>query len=187
MSILDRYGMIRVSCINIDRKILPQDTDLPTDRLIGFAPLVTATDTFDYEARSHYLLNLHVSDGKGITGYDDPATDNTVRVKVNITDAEEADVGSGPAGLKLIPSATRLKVGETVNIRAVLGDLPKGAANPSLRWIVEDPRHHSRSFRIQSGLLLCLHLRHAGNSGLQCRGSLPRQRFPLQHPRYGEC
>ena len=101
--------------------------------------IVAATNTLDHEVRPQYLLTLHVSDGKGITGYADPALDNPVWVKINVTDVDEVDVGSSALGLKLIPSATGLKMGETVSIRAVIGDLPAGATNPVLRWIVEDP------------------------------------------------
>ncbi len=117
---------------------LSGDTD-SNGRFTRPPTIVAATNTLDHEVRPQYLLTLHVSDGKGITGYADPALDNPVWVKINVTDVDEVDVGSSALGLKLIPSATGLKMGETVSIRAVIGDLPAGATNPVLRWIVEDP------------------------------------------------
>ena len=105
-------------------------TDPPT--------IVTAANSLDHEARPHHFLTLHVGDGKGITGYADPALDNAVRVKVNVADVDEVDLGQH-GGVRLIPSATSLKVGETVSIRAAIGDLTAGRTNPIVRWNVEDP------------------------------------------------
>ncbi|MDE2940428.1 MAG: cadherin repeat domain-containing protein [Chloroflexota bacterium] len=101
--------------------------------------IVAAADALDYEARPLHYVTLHVSDGKGITNYDDTEIDNAVRVKINVTDKDETDVGTNNDGLRLVSSATRLKVGEAVNIRAAIGDLPGGATNLSVRWNVEDP------------------------------------------------
>ncbi len=39
----------------------------------------------------------------------------------------------------LSPNVTRLRVGETASLRAVIGELPAGTGNPALRWSAEDP------------------------------------------------
>ena len=114
---------------------LSGDTD-SNGRFTKPPTIVTATNTLDHEVRPQYLLTLRVSDGKGITGYADPAPDNSALIRIHVADVDEVDVGSNSLGLKLIPSATGLKVGETVTMRAVVGDLPAGATNPVLRWIV---------------------------------------------------
>ena len=108
-----------------------------TDAQFGNAQIRVADQAgLDYEVRSTYHLTLNV------TGYTDPLDDYTIRVTVTVTDVDETDVaeaGNFDHGLTIVASATQLAVGETVNLRASIGDLPEGATNTRVGWGTRQP------------------------------------------------
>ncbi len=63
--------------------------------------VITTTAALDYETQASYDLTLHVSDGRGPTGAEDPSSDDSADITIIVTDVLER-----PAAPTLTASAT---------------------------------------------------------------------------------
>ena len=67
-------------------------TDVDSFRIVSSTGQLQTKDELDRETKASYSVTVSVSDGKNADGNPDPATDDTITVTINVTDANDAPV-----------------------------------------------------------------------------------------------
>ena len=67
-------------------------TDVDSFRIVSSTGQLQTKDELDRETNASYSVTVSVSDGKNADGNPDPATDDTITVTINVTDANDAPV-----------------------------------------------------------------------------------------------